>query len=159
MSDPSGGGARARVKVSIRRLPSALDLPLPERATSHASGFDLRACVDGLLVLPAGGRALVPTGVAIAVPPGCEAQIRPRSGLALKSGVTLLNSPGTIDADYRGEVGVIVVNHGAVPVTIARGDRIAQLVIQRLPDVELEAVEELPETVRGAGGFGHTGIR
>lgn len=159
MSDRIGGQAAARLKVSIRRLPEAFDLPLPARATRHASGFDLRACVDGPLVVPVGGRALVPTGVAIAVPPGFEAQIRPRSGLALSSGVTLLNSPGTIDADYRGEVGVIVVNHGADPVTIARGDRIAQLVIQRLPDVELEAVEELPETSRGAGGFGHTGIR
>ena len=147
------------MKVSIRRLPEASDLPLPVRSTTHASGFDLRACIDGPLVVPAGGRALVPTGVAIAVPPGFEAQIRPRSGLALASGVTLLNSPGTIDADYRGEVGVIVVNHGEVPVTIVRGDRIAQLVIHALPDVELEAVEELPKTARGAGGFGHTGIR
>ena len=159
MSGRTGASAPACLKVSIRRLPEALDLPLPARATGHASGFDLRACVGGPLVVPAGGRALVPTGVAIAVPPGFEAQIRPRSGLALTSGVTLLNSPGTIDADYRGEVGVIVVNHGDSPVTIARGDRIAQMVIQRLPDVELEAVEELPETARGAGGFGHTGIR
>ena len=147
------------MKVSVRRLPEASDLPLPARATQNASGFDLRACVDGSLVVPAGGRALVPTGVAIAVPPGFEAQIRPRSGLALRSGVTLMNSPGTIDADYRGEVGVIVVNHGADPVTIARGDRIAQLVILELPDVELVAVDELPETVRGAGGFGHTGVQ
>ena len=147
-----------RLKVSIRRLPEALDLPLPERATAHASGFDLRACVFGPLVVPVGARALIPTGVAIAVPPGYEAQLRPRSGLALKSGVTLLNSPGTIDADYRGEVGVILVNHGTVPVTIARGDRIAQMVIQTVPDVDLEPVDELPETERGAGGFGHTGI-
>ena len=147
-----------RLKVSIRRLPAAADLPLPERATAHASGFDLRACVLRPIVVPVGGRALIPTGVAIAVPPGYEAQIRPRSGLALKSGVTLLNSPGTIDADYRGEVGVIVVNHGTAPVTIARGDRIAQMVIQTVPDVDLEAVDELPETQRGAGGFGHTGI-
>jgi dUTP pyrophosphatase len=107
----------------------------------------------------AGERTLVPTGMAIALPPGFEAQIRPRSGLALKSGITLLNAPGTIDADYRGEIGVIVVNHGAAPVTIARGDRIAQMVIVRLPDVELVAVAELPETTRGAGGFGHTGVR
>jgi dUTP pyrophosphatase len=159
VSDRTGASAPARLKVSIRRLPNASDLPLPARSTAHASGFDLRACVESPLVVPAGGRALVPTGVAIAVPFGFEAQIRPRSGLALKSGITLLNSPGTIDADYRGEVGVILVNHGAAPVTIARGDRIAQLVIQRLPDVELEAVEELPETARGAGGFGHTGSR
>ncbi len=147
-----------RLKVSIRRLPEALDLPLPERATAHASGFDLRACVFGPLVVPVGARALIPTGVAIAVPSGYEAQLRPRSGLALKSGVTLLNSPGTIDADYRGEVRVILVNHGTVPVTIARGDRIAQMVIQTVPDVDLEPVDELPETERGAGGFGHTGI-
>ena len=159
MSHPAGGTAGARLKVSIRRLPEAADLPLPARATANASGFDLRACVEAPLVVPVGARALVPTGVAIALPPGYEAQIRPRSGLALKSGVTLLNAPGTIDADYRGEVGVIVVNHGAIPVTIARGDRIAQMVIHRLPDVELEAVEELPETARGAGGFGHTGSR
>jgi len=147
-----------RLKVSVKRLPAAADLPFPERATAHASGFDLRACVSAPLVVPAGARVLVPTGLAIAVPPGYEAQIRPRSGLALKSGVTLLNSPGTIDADYRGEVGVIVVNHGAEPVTIARGDRIAQMVIQTVPDVDLEPVDELPETERGAGGFGHTGI-
>jgi dUTP pyrophosphatase len=159
VSDPARVPAATRLKVGIRRLPEASDLPLPERATANASGFDLRACVDAPLVVPAGARALVPTGVAIALPPGYEAQIRPRSGLALKSGVTLLNAPGTIDADYRGEVGVIVVNHGAIPVTIARGDRIAQMVIHRLPDVELEAVEELPETARGAGGFGHTGNR
>lgn len=146
-------------KVAIRRLPSAFDLPLPERATAHAAGFDLRAAVAVPMVVDPGARALVPTGVAIAVPPGYEAQVRPRSGLALKSGITLLNAPGTIDADYRGEVGVIVVNHGTDPVTIARGDRIAQLVIQKLPDVELETVDELPETSRGAGGFGHTGIR
>ena len=147
-----------RLKVSIRRLPDASDLPFPERATAHASGFDLRAAVPVPVIVPAGGRALVPTGFAIAVPRGYEAQIRPRSGLALKSGVTLLNSPGTIDADYRGEVGVIVVNHGAAPITIARGDRIAQMVIQTIPDVVLEAVDELPETERGAGGFGHTGV-
>jgi dUTP pyrophosphatase len=159
VSDSAGGPAPAHLKVRIRRLPEASDLPLPERATAHASGFDLRACVEGSLVVPPGARALVPTGIAIAVPPGYEAQIRPRSGLALKFGVTLLNAPGTIDADYRGEVGVIVVNHGADPVTIARGDRIAQMVIHRLPDVELEAVEELPGTARGAGGFGHTGSR
>jgi dUTP pyrophosphatase len=147
-----------RLKVSIRRLPDASDLPLPARATAHASGFDLRAAVPVPVVVPAGGRALVPTGVAVAIPLGYEAQIRPRSGLALKSGVTLLNSPGTIDADYRGEISVIVVNHGAAPITIARGDRIAQMVIQTIPDVALEAVDELPETERGAGGFGHTGI-
>jgi dUTP pyrophosphatase len=151
--------AAARMKISVLRLPAAADLPLPERASAHASGFDLRACVAGSVVVAAGERTLVPTGMAIALPPGFEAQVRPRSGLALKSGITLLNAPGTIDADYRGEIGVIVVNHGAAPVTITRGDRIAQMVIVRLPDVELVAVAELPETTRGAGGFGHTGVR
>jgi dUTP pyrophosphatase len=146
------------VKVPIHKLPAAHDLPIPSRATEHAAGFDLRACVSAPVLIEAGERALVPTGLSIALPPGFEAQIRPRSGLALSSGVTLLNAPGTIDADYRGEIGVIVVNHGSMPVTVARGDRIAQMVIHRLPDVELEAVEELPETARGAGGFGHTGV-
>lgn len=149
----------APLRVRVRRLPNASDLPLPERASASASGFDLRACVTEPVVVVSGGRALVPTGVAIAVPPGYEAQVRPRSGLAWTSGMTLLNSPGTIDADYRGEIGVIVVNHGAQAVTIGRGDRIAQLVIHKLPEVVLEAVDELPETARGAGGFGHTGSR
>lgn len=159
MSAPSERPVEVPVKVAVRRLQNALDLPLPSRATAHAAGFDLRAAIDVSILVPAGGRALVPTGVAMAIPPGYEAQIRPRSGLALKSGLTILNAPGTIDADYRGEVGVIVVNLGADPVTIARGDRIAQLVIHRLPDVELQAAEELPESSRGAGGFGHTGTR
>ena len=155
MSDPSV----APLRIRVRRLPCALDLPLPERASAFAAGFDLRACVNAPVVVAVGGRALVPTGVEIALPPGYEAQVRPRSGLALKTGMTLLNSPGTIDADYRGEIGVIVVNHGTAEVTICRGDRIAQLVIHRLPEVVLEAVDELPETARGAGGFGHTGTR
>jgi dUTP pyrophosphatase len=149
----------ASLTVCIKRLSHAQDLPLPERATAHAAGFDLRACVEQPVVVPTGGRALVPTGIAIAVPEGFEAQVRPRSGLALHTGLTLLNSPGTIDADYRGEVGVIVVNHGTAPVTIARGDRVAQLVFHRLPEIRLEAVDELPETARGASGFGHTGTR
>jgi len=149
----------AKLTVRIQRLPHARDIPLPERATASASGFDLRACVDRPVVLAAGARALVPTGVAVAVPEGYEGQVRPRSGLALRSGLTLLNSPGTIDADYRGEIGVIVINHGDAAATIERGDRIAQLVFQRLPEVVLEAVDELPETARGALGFGHTGTR
>jgi dUTP pyrophosphatase len=145
------------VRLSVLRLPHAADLPLPSRATAHAAGFDLRACVASPVEMPPAGRELIPTGIAIALPPGFEAQVRPRSGLALKSGVTLLNAPGTIDADYRGEIGVVLVNHGALPVTIARGDRIAQLIVHRLPAVEIDAVDELPETARGAGGFGHTG--
>ena len=143
--------------VRVMRLPGASDLPLPERASSGASGFDLRACVPAPVTIAPGGRTLVPTGIAIALPEGPEGQVRPRSGWALTRGCTLLNSPGTIDADYRGEIGVIVVNHGAEPVTIARGDRIAQLVVQRLPEVKIVAVDELPGTERGAGGFGHTG--
>ncbi len=152
-------GAGRAVPVRVLRLPAAADLPLPERATAHAAGFDLRACVAGPVTIPAGARLLIPTGLAIALPPGYEGQVRPRSGLALTSGLTLLNSPGTIDADYRGEIGVIVVNHGEAPVTIERGARIAQLVVQRLPEIEIVAVDELPATPRGGSGFGHTGVR
>jgi dUTP pyrophosphatase len=145
------------IRVLVRRLPTGRDLPLPERATGHAAGFDLRACVSEDTVLLPGGRALIPTGIAVALPPDCEAQVRPRSGLALRTGLTLLNTPGTVDADYRGEVGIIAVNLGAAPVTIRRGDRIAQLVVHRLPEVVLEEVDDLPTSGRGAGGFGHTG--
>lgn len=141
----------------VRRLPEAKDLPLPRRATELSSGYDLRARLDEPLTLRPGARALVPTGIAIALPPGHEAQVRPRSGLALRSGLTLLNTPGTVDADYRGEIAVIAVNLGDEPIVLQRGDRLAQLVVQRIPDVLFEEVEELPETTRGAGGFGHTG--
>ncbi|MCP3979531.1 MAG: dUTP diphosphatase [bacterium] len=144
-------------EVRIRRLPEAADLPLPERATEHSAGFDLRARVDADVTLEPGRRRLVPTGIAIALPTDCEAQIRPRSGLAIRHGLTLLNSPGTIDSDYRGEIKVILVNLGQEPVTIQRGERIAQLVVQRLPSVDWLEVDELSETDRGAGGFGHTG--
>jgi dUTP pyrophosphatase len=154
-----GDGADEPVAVSVRRLSHARDLPLPARATAHAAGFDLRACVERPMVLEPGARALVPTGIGIALPAGYEAQIRPRSGLALKQGIALLNAPGTIDADYRGEIGVIVVNHGSDPVTIERGDRIAQMVVHKLPAVVLEVVDDLPETERGPAGFGHTGVR
>jgi dUTP pyrophosphatase len=147
------------VEVLVRRLPQAGDLPLPKRATPHAAGFDLYAGIVGEIEIAPGGRVLVPTGIAIALPAGCEAQIRPRSGLALKHGLTLLNSPGTVDSDYRGEVGVLLVNLGDKAVTISRGDRIAQLVVQRLPDSRLAEAASLPESARGAGGFGHTGKR
>jgi len=152
--DATGG---APVEIRLRRLPEAADLPLPCRATELAAGFDLHARVEGELELAPGGRSLVPTGVAIALPPGYEAQVRPRSGLALREGLTLLNSPGTVDADYRGEIGVVLVNLGGAPVRIRRGQRIAQLVVQRLPEVRLVEVERLPRSSRGAGGFGHTG--
>lgn len=130
-------------------------LPLPSYATDGAAGLDLRS--DVALVLPPGGRALVPTGLAIAVPPGHEAQVRPRSGLALKHGITCLNSPGTIDSDYRGEVGVILCNLGQEPFAITRGDRIAQLVLAQVARAELVPCVSLAPTGRGDGGFGHTG--
>jgi len=148
-----------RWEVRVRRLPEALDLPLPQRATEASAGFDLRARVDEELRLEPGERALVPTGIAVALPPGHEAQLRPRSGLAIERGVTLLNAPGTIDADYRGEIAVILINLGREVVTLRRGERIAQLVIQRLADVRITEVESLEPTERGAGGFGHTGDR
>lgn len=150
---------RERATVRVLRLPAGRDLPLPARATAHSAGVDLRARLDGPLRLEPGERALVPTGIAIALPGGYEAQVRPRSGLALKQGLTLLNSPGTVDSDYRGEVGVVLVNLGREAVTIRRGDRIAQLIVQRLPDVDFVEADELPASQRGPGGFGHTGSR
>jgi dUTP pyrophosphatase len=145
--------------VLFTRVPEGRDLPPPSRATADAAGFDLRARVLGTLEIASGERAMVPAGVVLALPEGFEAQVRPRSGLAWRHGLTVLNGPGTIDADYRGEVCVLLVNLGPEPVRIARGDRIAQLVVQRLPAVDLRETEALPETVRGAGGFGHTGER
>lgn len=147
------------MKVQIKRLPGNDDLPLPEMMTTGASGFDLRAAVKEPVVLHPGERKLIPTGIAIAMPDGLEAQVRPRSGLALKHGVTVLNTPGTIDADYRGEVGVILINLGQAPFAVQRGDRIAQLVFQYVPRVALVEVEELPPSDRGTGGFGSTGVR
>ena len=146
-------------RVQIKRLDDARDLDWPLRASRQAAGFDLRAAIDGTLTLEPGTRAVVPTGIAVALPAGYEGQVRPRSGLAARHGIALVNAPGTIDADYRGEVKVIVINLGEEPVTFVRGDRIAQLVVQRLPEIHWEAVEELPATERGAGGFGHTGDR
>lgn len=131
---------------------------LPQYATPQSAGMDLCANLDAPVTLPSLGRALIPTGLYIALPQGYEAQIRPRSGLALKKGITLLNAPGTIDADYRGEIGVIVANLSAEPFTIADGDRIAQMVVARHETVCWEAVERLDDTARGDGGFGHTGV-
>jgi len=147
------------MKVLVRRLPGNDDLTLPEAMTAGASGFDLRAAVKEPVTLYPGERALIPTGIAIAMPEGLEAQVRPRSGLALKHGITCLNSPGTIDADYRGEISVILINLGYESFTVNRGDRIAQLVFQTVPRVTLVEVEELPESERGSGGFGSTGVR
>jgi dUTP pyrophosphatase len=145
--------------VRIERLAHAGDLPLPAYETGGSAGMDLRAAVpeDAPLTLAPGARALVPTGLKIALETGYEAQVRPRSGLALKHGVTCLNSPGTIDSDYRGEVGVILINHGQEPFVIRRGERIAQMVIARHEQAEMIEVEALDETARGAGGFGSTG--
>ncbi|HEV8376582.1 MAG TPA: dUTP diphosphatase [Candidatus Polarisedimenticolia bacterium] len=145
------------VKVQIRRTENNPDLPLPGHATAGSSGLDLRACILQPLTLPPGGRALVGTGVCLGLPAGFEAQVRPRSGLAAEHGVTLVNSPGTVDSDYRGEIRLVVINLGQDPYTIHRGDRIGQLVVARSERVELDLVEELPATERNAGGFGHTG--
>jgi len=147
------------VKVDIRQLPHGEGLALPEYHSADAAGLDLLAAVpeDSPLILSPGQRALVPTGLTIAVPSGHEAQIRPRSGLASKHGVTVLNSPGTVDADYRGEIGVLLINHGGVPFPIRRGERIAQMVIAPVVRVELAPAAELAATKRGGGGFGSTG--
>lgn len=131
---------------------------LPEYATPLSAGVDLRANIDAPIVMPPLGRALVPTGLFMALPKGYEAQVRPRSGMALKQGVTVLNSPGTIDADYRGEIGVILINLSDVEVKINDGDRIAQMVIGKYEQVVFDEVDKLDETERGSGGFGHTGI-
>ena len=147
------------VKVEIRQLPHGEGLALPAYQSAHAAGLDLLAAVPDaapLILLP-GARALVPTGLTIALPSGYEAQIRPRSGLASKHGVTVLNTPGTIDADYRGEIGVLLINHGDAPFQIRRGERIAQMVIAAVVRVELVPAVALSATDRGGGGFGSTG--
>ncbi len=143
--------------IAIRRLPHGADLPLPGRATPHSVGVDLMAAVAAPVVLAPGGRAIVPTGIAMALPTGFEAQIRPRSGLAARHGVTVLNAPGTIDADYRGEVQVALINLGAEPFTVERGERIAQMVVAPVVRVQWREVAALPDSERGAGGFGSTG--
>ncbi len=146
------------VRVALVRLPQGEGLPLPSYMSEHAAGADLCAAIREKLTLLPGARALVPTGFSIALPPGYEAQVRPRSGLAIREGVTCLNSPGTIDADYRGEVAVVLANFGSEPVLIQRGDRIAQIIVAPVSRAAFEAVEELPPTSRGSGGFGSTGI-
>jgi dUTP pyrophosphatase len=143
------------MKVLVQRLPHAEGLPLPSYATPGAAGMDLLAARE--MVIPPAGRALVPTGLAVAIPEGFEMQVRPRSGLALKHGVTVLNAPGTVDSDYRGEVGVILLNTGAEPFAITRGDRIAQAIFAPVTRAAWEEVVVLPETQRGTGGFGSTG--
>ena len=147
------------MKILVQLLPHAEGLPLPAYATTGAAAMDLLAAVAAPLTLPPGGRALIPTGLRVALPVGHEWQIRPRSGLALRHGITVLNSPGTIDEDYRGEVGVILLNTGAEPFTVERGMRIAQAVLALVVRGEVEAVLVLPETARGQDGFGSTGHR
>jgi dUTP pyrophosphatase len=145
------------VRVLVKVEPEGRGLGLPRYQTEHAAGLDLVAAVEDEVVLLPGERKLVSTGISLAVPEGYEAQIRPRSGLALKHGLTLLNSPGTVDADYRGVVGLILVNHGTESFTVRRGERLAQMVIAPTKRAELSEVDELPASERGPGGFGHTG--
>ncbi len=147
------------LKAKVKRLPHGMDLPLPTYMSEHAAGMDLYAAVNDRTVIPPGGWRLIPTGISIALPEGYEAQVRPRSGLALKQGVSILNTPGTVDADYRGEVGVILMNHGKEGLVIRRGERIAQMIINKVERITFEEVSELPETERNSGGFGHTGLR
>lgn len=146
-----------RCAVKIRQLRRSDDRNLPCYMTTHAAGMDLCADIDDDLILNPGERKLVPTGLAIALPDGFEAQVRPRSGLALKHGIALVNSPGTIDPDYRGEIGVLLINHGCEPFVVKRGERIAQIVFAPFARAELVEVDELDMTARGEGGFGHTG--
>jgi len=145
--------------VEVARKPGTEDLPLPGYQSEHASGMDLLAAVDEPLTIGPGERAVVPTGLFVAVPPGYEAQVRARSGLAAKKGICVLNGPGTVDADYRGEVGVILANLGRDPFVVERGMRVAQIVICPVARVELRQVEKLGETGRGAGGFGSSGVK
>ena len=150
-------GARGAIEIQICVTPDGVGLPLPTYMTDDAAGCDLFASVQRDVILAHGDRALIPAGFSIALPAGVEAQIRPRSGLALRHGVTCLNSPGTIDADYRGPVGVILINHGREAFTVRRGDRIAQMVIARVERADFYAVDALDATARAAGGFGSTG--
>jgi len=144
--------------VQITQLPHAGGLPVPHYQTEHSAGVDLYAAVERAMIIEAGTWSLVPTGLAVAIPEGYEGQVRPRSGLALKHGIGLLNGPGTIDADYRGEIGIILFNFSGRPFTVQRGDRIAQLVFARIEKARFESVEQLTDTARGTGGFGHTGV-
>ncbi len=146
------------VEVAVTRLPHGAGLPLPDYRSEAAAGLDLLAAVEDVLELAPGAWAPIPTGLAVALPAGFEAQVRPRSGLAAEHGVTVLNSPGTIDADYRGEVRVVLVNHGRAPFAVSRGMRIAQMVIAPVSRAQWRPVEALPESARGEGGFGSTGV-
>ncbi len=146
------------ITLKFKRLGNNRDLPMPVYETDGSSGMDIRASVDEPVILKPGEIRLIPTGLSVSIPAGYEGQIRPRSGLALKHGIGMVNSPGTIDSDYRGEIGIIIINWGAGPFTIRRGDRIAQMVITRVRRAEILEVEDLSSTDRGDGGFGHSGI-
>ncbi|NVK19804.1 MAG: dUTP diphosphatase [Methylocystaceae bacterium] len=148
----------SNVTVSVVQLPHGADLDLPHYATEHAAGMDLMAAIDAPVTLKVGERAIIPTGLSIALPVGYEAQVRPRSGLAAKHGVTIANAPGTIDADYRGEVGVILINLGQEDFVIERAMRIAQMVVAPVTTITWDKTDSLPDTARGSGGFGSTGI-
>ena len=148
----------ARPQVKILRLPHGEGVPLPKYMSHAASGMDIYAAVEGEICLKPGERKLIPTGFKMALPEGYEAQVRPRSGLAIKNGISVLNTPGTVDEDYRGEVGVILVNLGSEAFTVKRGDRVAQMVIKKVEQADIEEVESLSETHRSSGGFGHTGV-
>lgn len=147
----------SKVTVALQQIPHGKDLPLPEYATAQSAGVDLMAAIEEDIVLNPLERALIPTGIAIALPKGYEAQVRPRSGLALKNGISIVNAPGTIDADYRGEIKVILINLGSEPFTITRGARIAQMVVAPVTQVQWQETESLEETQRSSGGFGSTG--
>ncbi len=146
-----------QVDVQVQTLPNHQGLPLPQYASDLASGMDLYAAVEEHVTIPPGGWALIPTGLCMALPPGIEGQVRPRSGLAASHGITVLNAPGTIDADYRGEIKVVLLNLGRSPYSVKRGDRVAQLVLQKIVRARLKEAEKLSETSRSEGGFGHTG--
>lgn len=147
------------MKIQFKKLPHANDLPLPSYESKYAAGMDLRAALEEPVELPPGKRKLIPTGLKMAIPEGFEAQVRPRSGLAYRNGITMLNTPGTIDADYRGELKVLAVNHGDEPFVINHGDRVAQMIIAPVTQAQVQEVNELPETKRGDGGFGSTGVK
>ena len=145
------------IQVKVKKLhPQAV---IPSYMTEHAAGMDLCTVIEAPIVLAPGERTLLPTGLAIEIPPGFEGQVRPRSGLALKKGISLVNSPGTIDADYRGEIGIIIINHGVEPVEFLPGDRVAQLIVAPVTQATLVEADELNDSVRSSGGFGHTGVK
>ena len=148
-----------KVEIKIKRISNSSDVDLPKYESEGSAGMDIRACVEKPIKLNPGEIKLIPTGLAVSIPAGYEGQIRPRSGLALKNGIGMVNSPGTIDSDYRGEIGIVMINWGSESFTITRGDRIAQMIIAKVYRAEINAVEDLDKTLRGDGGFGHSGTK